>query len=557
MSTTQDSATESASTVSARLRGWPLVATISALFTTLLMAAIDGSIVDTATPRIIADLHGFSLYSWLVTIYLLASTTTIPIAGKLSDLFGRKWFFIGGVLIFLLGSMLAGTSHSMIELIIFRGMQGMGSGILQTMTLVLVADIFPPKERARWLGLFSAVIIIASIIGPLAGGWITDHLGWRWIFYVNIPLGVCSLVLTSLWLPRTFLAEKATQSIREKLRRIDFIGALTIAGTIICLLLALTWGSELSSWNSPQILGLFVATVLLFLLFCYTESHVQDPILPFSIFKNQSFSAGALLSLLLGMVLFAIVVYLPLFMQAVQGQSPTSSGAVMTPLTFTVAILSILTGSIIAKIGRYKFIAIIGAVVLAAGVFLMTQMAPTTTSFEITRDVFLIGIGLGILMPLVNLATQNALPRQVLGVGTSAVTFLRSMGSTVATAVLGTIVNTGSSLEISNHLPNAARHLPAAFLKAATDKQVLTSTAYRQSIVQKGLAPTSLLDHLFEIVRQALASSIHQAFIITFYLSLLILVVAVFLRDIPASQGEDTIATPQVEVAKDNRYAKQ
>jgi EmrB/QacA subfamily drug resistance transporter len=569
MNSNQANTTANASDQSSGLHGWPLVATIIALFISLLMAAIDGSIVNTATPRIIADLDGFSLYSWLVTIYLLASTTSILIAGKLSDLFGRKWFLVGGVCIFLLGSMLAGTSQSMIELIIFRGVQGLGSGILQTMALVLVADIFPPKERARWLGLFSAVIIIASIVGPLAGGWITDHLGWRWIFYINIPLGACALALTLAWLPSIVSPEIAALTTQEKLRRIDFVGALTITVGTICLLLGLTEGSGVYGWTSPLVLGLFMVTVVMVILFCYVETRVQDPILPFDMFRSQTFSAGAVLSLLLGMVLFGIVVYLPLFLQAVQGKSPTSSGALMTPLTFTIAVLSLVTGNFVAKLGRYQIFAIIGAIVLAVGGFLLTLLTPATTSFELTLTVFLIGIGLGALLPLINVAAQNALPRQRLGVGTSAVTFLRSMGSTVATAVLGTIVNIVSSAEIDNHIPVSAHQFSASFLKAATDKQVLTNVSYRQKIVQQGIAETVranpvpagpqhgsaiaaltqqttvLLNHLFEVVRQAVASGIHDAFVCVFCICLLVLIVTLFLKDIPASQGKKTTSQTQ------------
>ncbi len=545
-----------------RLRGWTLTAIILALFMSLLMAALDGTIVDTATPRIIGDLHGFSLYSWLVTVYLLTSTTIIPLAGKLSDLLGRKWFLIGGVLIFLIGSILAGTSQSMIQLIVFRGVQGLGSGILQTLALILIAEIFPPNERARWIGLFSAVIILASVIGPLAGGWITDNLGWRWIFYINIPLGLCALIMFLIWLPTTFSPGTAPRrSSWEMLRQIDLIGAVTIVVGTICLLLGLTWGGELYAWNSLQVIGLFVGATVSFLLFFYVESHVQDPILPLDLFKSQVFSAGALLSLLLGMVLFAIIVYLPLFMQAVQGQSPTSSGAIMTPLTFTIAVLSIITGSIVSKLGRYQLISVVGAIILGAGVFFVTQMNAATSSLEITRNVFLIGIGLGILLPLVNVATQNVLPKNRLGVGTSAVTFLRSMGSTIATAVLGTIVNAVSSSEITLHLPVASHRFSDAFLKSATDKQVLTNATYRHAIVQQGVSitvkaadvppgpqhdstitaltqqTTLLLRHLFEIVRQALDIGIHQAFVVAFCLCLVILVVTLFLKDTPTLRG--------------------
>jgi len=564
MNTSYTSTPEATDDTQNRLRGWTLAGVVTALFLSLLMAALDGTIVDTATPRIIGDLHSFSLYSWLVTIYLLVSTTTIPLVGKLSDLFGRKWFLVGGVFVFLVGSALAGTSQTMIQLIIFRGIQGLGSGILQTLTLILIADLFPPNERARWLGLFSSVIVIASVFGPLCGGWITDHFGWRWIFSINIPLGLTALIMFVIWLPKNLSGNTASRSSWATLRQIDILGSVTIVAGTICLLLGLTLGDQTYAWNSPQVIVLFVATVVLFLLFFFIETHVQDPILPLDLFKNQVFSAGALLSLLLGMVLFAIIVYLPLFVQVVQGQSPTSSGAIITPLTITIAVLSIITGGIVSKLGRYQIVSVVGSIILAGGVFLMTQMNTLTSSLEISRNVFLIGIGLGILMPLINVATQNALPKNRLGVGISAVTFLRSMGSTLTTAVLGTIVNSISNSQINAHLPIAAHRFSDTYLKAATEKQVLTSAGYRHSIVQQGISAvvksvnvpagpqhdttiasiaqqtTTLLNQVFEVVRKALETGIHQSFQINFYLCLVIIVITLFLKDTASTQAEET-----------------
>ena len=574
MNTSQSSTSETTGDTQNHLHGWVLTGVVAALFVSLLMAALDGTIVDTATPRIIGDLHGFSLYSWLVTVYLLVSTTTIPLVGKLSDLFGRKSFLVGGLIIFLIGSTLAGTSQTMIQLIVFRGIQGLGSGILQTLTLILIADLFPPNERARWLGLFSSVIVIASVFGPLCGGWITDHLGWRWIFSINIPLGLTALILFLIWLPKNFSVNTPSRLSWAVLRQIDIMGAATIVFGTICLLLGLTLGGQIYAWNSPQVITLFVATVILFALFFYVETHVQEPILPLDLFKNQVFSAGALLSLLLGMVLFAIVVYLPLFVQAVQGQSPTSSGAIITPLTITIAVLSIITGGIVSKLGRYQMISVVGAIILAGGVFLMTQMNVLTSSLEVSGDVFLIGIGLGILMPLTNVATQNALPKNRLGVGIGAVTFLRSMGSTLATAVLGTIVNSISTREINIHLPVAAHRFSDTYLKAATEKQVLTSATYRHTIVQQGISAavkganvppgsqhdttivsitqqtTSLLNQIFEVVRKALETGIHQSFQIAFYLCLVIIVVTLFLKDTSATQEKEAEQEKMVLVHK-------
>ncbi|HLJ82341.1 MAG TPA: MDR family MFS transporter, partial [Ktedonobacterales bacterium] len=419
-----------------RLRGWDLAGVLIALMLTMLLAALDQTIVSTALPRIIQDLNGFDRYTWVVTAYLLAETTVIPIVGKLSDQFGRKWFLVAGVVIFLIGSMLSGISQTMNQLIIFRGLQGVGAGFLFALIFTLIGDIFTPAERARWQGLFSGVFALASVIGPTLGGWITDNTTWRWVFYVNIPLGVVALFLLIYRLPANISVRSTRFTGMAAVRRIDFAGAITASTATVCLLLGLTWGGQTFPWASAPVIGMLVGAVVLFVAFYFIERRASEAILPLDLFRNQIFTTGAILSLLVGVALFAIVIYLPLFIQGVLGQSATNSGVVITPLTLTLAIGAALVGQVIYKIGRYQFLSVIGAIILTFGVYLMAQMNASTGLGEVTRNMIVVGVGLGMLQPVLTLAVQNAIPRTRLGVGTSAVTYLRTMGQTLGTALI-------------------------------------------------------------------------------------------------------------------------
>ncbi len=534
-----------------KLHGWSLISVLIALLLTMLMSALDITIVDTAIPRIIGDLHGFNLYSWLITIYLLSSTISIPIIGKLSDQFGRKWFVVGSVACFLIGSSLAGTSQTMVQLIIFRVLQGIGAGALQTLIFTLIADIFSPRERARWLGMFGGVFAIASVIGPTTGGWITDHLSWRWVFYINIPIGLLALLALIVWLPSSISTATTTVRGWAAFRRVDIIGALMIAAATICLLLFLSLGGQVYTWNSLPVIALGLGVVVFFALFFFVEARVHEPILPLSLFRSQVFTIGALLTLAQGMAFFGVIVYMPLFIQGVMGQSATSSGAVITPVSISMAAFSTLAGLIIARIGRYQILAICGGVFLAVGIFLLTLLNVSATLLTLILNMIVVGIGLGTLMPVLNVATQNSLPKSQLGAGTAAVTFLRTMGSTLATAILGTIVTTTYKQYITDHLPSAATTLPSSLLRAATDQQVLTNTEYRNGILQQGAGlgaqAGTLLNQIISVVRDALYTGIHEAFLISFFLCLVIIGLAFLLRDTPL----DTKKTSPVQVERD------
>jgi EmrB/QacA subfamily drug resistance transporter len=448
-----------------RLRGLALFFVITALMLTLLLEALDQAIVGTAMPRIIAQLHGLDRYSWVVTAYILASTTMVPIVGKLSDQFGRKWFLLCGTLLFLLGSILAGISQSMDQLIIFRGVQGLGAGIGMALIATVMADLFPPEERAKWTSLFGMVYGFSSLLGPTIGGWLAEHgplLGnlvteesrWRWVFYINLPAGLIAVVALVIFLPAKLSASSGTWAGWESLRRIDFLGAMLCAAATICLILGLTWGGDrIYGWTSLQVSGMMVAGAILFVLFLLVERKVQEPILPLDLFRNQIFSVGALLSLLQSMVLLGLGLYLPLYFQGVKAVSPTSAGLIMTPFSLSMVAGAMLSSMAINRLKRYRVIAVVAALLMSLGALLITLMTPSTNLLEAILILILTGIGIGPFFTLPMVTVQNALPESRLGISTAAVRYLAQVGATLGIAIVGTAITSSVSGDLMTHLP--------------------------------------------------------------------------------------------------------
>jgi EmrB/QacA subfamily drug resistance transporter len=570
-----------------RLRGRALATVLASLLLALFLSGLDQIIVDTALPHIIGDLRGFDRYTWVITAYLLASTATIPIVGKLSDQFGRKWLLIAGISVFALSSGLAGASQTMNQLILFRGLQGLSGGAIQTLVYTSIADIFPPAERARYQGMGAGVFALASVFGPTAGGWITDHVGWRWVFYVNLPLDAIALVALVLLLPANLSVRTARARGWAAVRRVDVLGALTAAAATVCLLLGLTWGGQTYPWDSPQVIGTLAGAGALFLCFVVVERFAAEPILPLGMARNQVFAAGALLSLTANMALLALLVYIPLFVQGVLGQSATHSGVVVTPLTIAVTIAAVLSGLLVARSGRYQWVVVLGAVVFASGAFLMTRVGLTTQPVAITRNMVVLGLGVGMMLPVLNTAVQNAIPREQLGAGTGAISYLRSLGSTLGVAVIGAVVTNTVTGELPRRLPPAARQLPPDVLAEATSQQALVSPAYRQGLethvvqgaVQQAVAQavaqvppgpqhdqmvatitaqvtaqitaamTQLFDQILAATRQALAVGIGRAFWVALGICGLVFVIALFLKDVPLKQQTEGAAPDEVPMA--------
>ncbi|MBV9228855.1 MAG: MFS transporter [Chloroflexi bacterium] len=448
-----------------RLPGLALAFVLIALMLTLFLEALDQSIVGTAMPRIIEELHGLDRYSWVVTAYILATMTMIPIVGRLSDQFGRKWFLLSGTALFLLGSILAGASQSMDQLIIFRAVQGLGSGIGIALIATVTGDLFPPDQRAKWSGLFGLVYGVASLLGPTFGGWLAEHgplMGnlvtestrWRWVFYINLPVGLAALVALLIFLPANLSVRTSTWNGWESLRRIDFLGAILCAAATICLMLGLTWGGEqTSSWTSPQVLSMLAASIVLFALFLFAERKAYEPILPLDLFRNRIFSVGASLALLQSMILLGLTLYLPLFFQGVLAISPTSAGMVMTPFSMSMVVGAILSGQAIGRLKRYRVIGIVAALLMCIGAFLITLMTPATGIALAIAILILTGIGIGPFFSLPMVAVQNALPVDYMGVSTAGLRYLGQLGASLGIAIVGTMVSSSASGDLGQHLP--------------------------------------------------------------------------------------------------------
>ena len=501
------------------LRGWALASVLAGLMLTLLLSALDQTIVSTAIPKILLDLNGLTQYTGLVTAYLVSSMTVIPVVSKLSDQFGRKWLLMTGVVVFLVGSALSGASQTMTQLIAFRALQGVGGGMLMSLIFTLIGDIFTPAERAKWQGLFTGVFALASVVGPTVGGWITDNATWRWVFYINLPIGLLALTALFIWLPANISMRSTRAKGWAALRRIDFAGAILAAAATISLLLGLTWGGHEGNggyaWNSQQVIGLLVASGVLFVAFGIVERFAAEPILPLHLFRNQVFAVGGLLSLTVGLALFAVAIYLPLFIQDVLGQTATSSGAVITPLTLTMAVGAVLVGFMIARLGRYQFFAVVGAIILTVGAYLLTQMDTHTTLLIVTRNMVVMGLGLGMLQPVLTLAVQNAIPRHELGVGTGAITYLRSAGSTLGTAILGAVETNVFNSAFADRLPDSAKQLLAQLpakdrLTADGAAVILASPSQQHAAIAKATAQ-AVHTAVPQIVQQAVPQAVQQA----------------------------------------------
>jgi EmrB/QacA subfamily drug resistance transporter len=425
--------------------------TLAGVAIVFLLSALDQTIVSTAMPRIISELNGLALYSWVTTAYLLTSTVMVPIWGKLGDLFGRKPVLLAGILIFLVGSWLSGLSGEfgdlpligggMVQLIVFRAIQGIGGGALFTTAFAIIGDLFPPRERGRVGGLFGAVFGLSSTVGPLIGGYFTDHgtvhilghlvAGWRWVFYLNLPLSILSLFMILVKMP------KMSHHARGK---IDFVGAGLIIATVVPFLLALTFGGRTYPWTSPTELGLFGGAAVGLLLYVIAERFASDPILPLDLFKNKVFSTANLAGFLISMSFMSTVAFLPLFMQLGQGVKATASGLSILPLMAGLMGSSIFAGRLVTRTGAYKSLMIGGVIVTFVGIWLLSRMHADTSRLDLAWRMLVLGIGLGPGQSLFSLAVQNAMPIERLGVVTSSSQFFRQIGSTIGVAVFGTFL---------------------------------------------------------------------------------------------------------------------
>ncbi|MGZ3612099.1 MAG: MDR family MFS transporter [Ktedonobacteraceae bacterium] len=503
----------------------------------MLLASLDQTIVSTAMPRVIADLHGFDRYTWVSTAYLLTSTVMVPIYGKLSDLFGRKPIFLFGVVVFLIGSALSGASQSMNQLIAFRALQGIGAGALMPIAIAIVGDLFTPRERGKWQGVTGGVWGISAIIGPTLGGWITQNTSWRWVFYVNLPIGIAALLVLIFLMP--------TLRGRAKQVSIDYVGAALLVLGTVPLLLGFTWAGSQYDWLSPQIFGLFsVALISLtsFIVYeAWLERHGGQPIIEPSLFKNSIFTVSTLITTIFGMALFGGIFFIPLYVQGVVGSSATSSGLILTPLMLTSVAGSIVSGQLVSRLGRYKWIAILGMLVSVAGVVLLARLNVNSTNNDVLVAMLVLGLGLGIGMSLYTLIVQNALPTKI-GQSTATLTFFRQIGGTIALAAMGSVMTAAYLPAFHSALPSAILHaVPAQYLAAFNNPQILLSPATLAQIESHAAAmgpqSVAMLHQIIEAVKIGLAQGIHNVFLLSLGLMIVGLIAVFFLKEIPLKGG--------------------
>jgi EmrB/QacA subfamily drug resistance transporter len=423
-----------------------------ALLLVLLLASLDQTIVSTALPTIVGDLGGISKLSWVVTAYLLSSTVVGPVYGKLGDLYGRKLVLQAAIVIFLIGSALCGISQNMTELIAFRAIQGLGGGGLFVVTIAVVGDIIPPRERGRYQGFFGAVFGVSTVIGPLLGGFFVDNLSWRWIFYVNLPIGVLALAVIAT------AFQAPTVEARPK---IDYLGASLLAGGLTAVVLYTSLGGTTYSWGAPQMVALLVIGFVLLAAFVFVESRAAEPILPLELFRNRIFTVTSAIGFIIGLALFGAITYLPLYLQDVKGHSPTTSGLLITPMMAGLLITSIGSGQLISRLGRYKPFPIAGTAIMVVGLVLLSRLQVGTSTLVAGLYMLVLGLGLGMVLQVLVLAAQNSVDYKHLGVATSGSTLFRQIGGSIGVALFGAIFSNRLAANLSAKLPPGA-HVPSS-----------------------------------------------------------------------------------------------
>ena len=506
-----------------------LVWTIVGLQVTLLLAALDQTIVSTAMPKIIAELNGFERYSWVTTAYLLTSTATLPVFGKLSDIHGRKWLLLVSAVGFVLASALCGLSGTlprvlgdgMTQLIIFRGLQGVFGGGIMALVFTAIGDLFPPAERGKYQGLFSAVWALASVVGPLLGGWITDSLTWRWVFYVNLPVGALAVGLLYFAFPHT---AGATHK-----RALDVAGLLTLVGWVVPLLLGLTWAPQAGP-TMPVILS-FVIAICMFFAFVFAELRAEEPIVPLTLFTNPIVSVSCASLLFVGIGMFGAILFAPLYFQAVLGSTATQSGSELMPMMLMITIGSALSGQLISRLDRYKVIALIGLATMSCGLFLMSRFDVHTPHMVAMGCMFMLGSGLGLLMPIYTIVVQNAVSRNMIGVATSATQFFRSIGGTLGAAIFNSVLLLRFNAYFKSHLPSGTPDAAVMlFHNPLSVQHNVGSLSTTLAGIPNGFA---IQQQLLTEVKQAFSWSLDAIFLVGAIIMLACFFLNFFLKEVP------------------------
>ncbi|WFE23147.1 MDR family MFS transporter [Solwaraspora sp. WMMD937] len=489
---------------------------LASLMTGMLLAALDQTIVGVALPTIVGELGGINHYSWVVTAYLLASTASTPLYGKTADLIGRRPVFLFAIGMFLLGSLLAGMSQNMTQLIVTRGLQGLGAGGLMTLAFTIISDVVSPRDRGRYQGLFGAVFGLASVAGPLAGGYFAET-NWRWIFYLNVPLAIIAMVIC--WYVMRLIP------FRRRDHAIDWLGATLLVAGVSAILLALSWGGGEYAWGSPVIIGLFAVGAVLAAIFLVQESRVAEPILPLRLFREPTFALANAAGFVLGLAMFGSIIFIPLYLQIVKGASPTASGLLMLPMMAGIIVTSVAAGRAMTRYGRYKWFPVAGSGALVAGGLLFTQLEVTSPLWQAFLVMVAVGVGLGLSMQSLVLAVQNAIPLRDLGAGTSTVTFFRTLGGSFGVAILGAVLNARLTGELADRMPAAIAQLPpeqAADIAAAGGAEI--------SIDQPAVI-LALPDPVRDAIQYAFVESLHTVFLVTGMVAVVAVLITLVLPD--------------------------
>ena len=502
-----------------------IMVVLPGLLLTMLLAMLDQLVVGTALPRIVGDLGGVSHLSWVVTAYILASTITTPFYGKLGDMYGRKKLFIFAIVVFLIGSALSGLASSMTMLITFRALQGLGAGGLVVGAMATLGEIVPPRERGKYMSYFMVVMMLATVGGPLVGGWITQAISWRWIFYINLPLGGAALV---------YLVATLKLPARRVAHRIDYLGGILLGVVATAIILVATWGGTEYSWVSLPVILLILAAVVALVAFIYVEKRAAEPMLPLHVFKIRNFSLSMGLSFFVGLGLFGAMTFIPLYQQTVQGASPTVSGLLMTPMMVGSALTSVLAGTLTTRTGKYKLFPIVGGAVMAAGMFLLTGLDVGTTRWETAIDFLVLGLGMGLLMQMMSLIAQNSVELRDMGVATSARMFFQQMGGSLGVAAFGAVFASRLNSAMSGAGPQGSGGALQVSGGSFDPAQV-----------------TSLPASVQQVVFHAVAHGVQGVFWAVLPASILVFVIALFIKEVPlrgrgATDGEAAPA-PEAE----------
>lgn len=503
---------------------------LSGLMTGMLLAALDQTIVSTALKTIVIDLHGLKEYTWVVTAYLLTSTASTPLYGKISDLYGRRVVFQFAIVTFLVGSLLAGLSQNMTELIATRALQGLGAGGLMSLTFVIIGDIVPPRERGRYQGYFGAVWGLSSVAGPLLGGFFSDHhtilgiTGWRWIFYINLPFGILALVITSavLHIPKV-----------KREHAIDYLGAFLLVIGVTSILLAIAVYGPEDGWADKRTIFYLIAGLILTVIFVVWEEKAKEPILPMRLFKNHTFTLTSLLGGVIGAGLFGAVIMLPLYLQIVKGNTATTAGLKLIPLMLGIVSMSIFSGKRITTHGKYKKFPIIGTAIMTIGILMMTTLTRTTPYWRLSIYAIIVGAGLGLSMQTIVIALQNAVDFHDMGVATSANTFFRSLGSVFGSAIFGAVLNNRLAHYMATGFADLAHKNPTAMASVNTSPNGLTNMIANPHSVPAIVHNTAL---------DAYTNAFHIVFFTAAPITTLGFFLALLLREIPLRTSHDYAA---------------